>query len=77
MLQEIEKKLKDLETQLQQSIAHHNFLLGAKASFEAVVATMKSATPVVEEIAEIVDPAAAPAIDATINTIEAVVNAVE
>jgi hypothetical protein len=77
MLEIIEAKLKEVSKQIEQVLANHNFLMGAKASLEQIYKDLQAAAPVAEAIVGAVDPAAAPAIDAAINTTESVINAVE
>jgi hypothetical protein len=77
MLEQIETQLKELATKLERSAANHNFLLGCKTALENLYSNLTAAAPAAEAVVAVVDPAAAPAVDAAVSTVEAVVNAVD
>ena len=77
MLEQIEAKLKEVAAQLEKSAANHNFLLGCKTALESIYGTLSANAPAAEALVAIVDPAAAPAVDAAVSTVEAVVNAAD
>ena len=66
MLQKLEAKLAMIIKDLEQSIANHNALLGAKTIVEQLIGEAKSIAPVVE----LIDPTLTPVID----EVEAVVS---
>lgn len=69
MLDTLKERIKNLEQQIEQSILNHNVLLGARQEVLNLVKTMEAVAPVVE----VIDPALKP----TIDTIEAVAQAIE
>jgi len=77
MLQSIEAKMKQLDSELERSAANHNYLIGAKAALVSLYNDLVAAAPTAEAIVATVDPAAAPEVDAAVSTVEAVAAAVE
>lgn len=72
MLQEIEKKVKDLAEKLEASAANHNALLGAMGILRELYNEAVAVAPIVEAV----DPALKPEIEAAeevVSEIEAVV----
>lgn len=74
MFEQIESQMKELASRIEQSLANHNFLLGAKAALEGLYASMKADAPAVEAVIAAVAPEVAPEVDAGVAAVESVVN---
>ena len=77
MLDLLKSKIENYATQIENSVSNTTFLNTVKTELENVYNEFLSAVPAVESVAAIVDPSAAPAIDAIVNDIETVTNAAQ
>lgn len=75
MLDLLKSKIENYATQIENSVSNANFLNTVKTELENVYNEFLSAAPAVESVAAIIDPSAAPSIDAVVNDIETVTNA--
>ena len=76
MLSKIEERLKDVMQKLDQSVANHNALLGAKMTLEALYKDFQDIEPVVHSVVDAVMPNEAEVIDGVLNEIDHVMNQV-
>jgi predicted ThiF/HesA family dinucleotide-utilizing enzyme len=77
MLDLLKSKIENYATQIENSVSNTTFLNTVKTELENVYNEFLSAAPAVESVATIVDPSAAPVIDAIVNDIETVTNAAQ
>ena len=77
MLEKIMSRMEALGKQLEQSAANHNALVGAMAELKNLYAEAVQSAPAVEAVVSVVDPTAAPVVDASISTVEGIVKSVE
>lgn len=71
MFEKIEAQVQDMGVRIQQSLANHNYLLGAKAALEGLLSSLKTEEPEVQAVVaeaapvvEEVDPKIAPEAEA-------------
>jgi hypothetical protein len=77
MLEKIEQKLLLISQQIEQSMANHNALIGAKTVLEQMYKEFKEVAPVVEEVTKDVAPELSSEVDAIVETVEKIGDEIE